>query len=63
MVMKVKEVIELLEENGWYYVRTRGDHHIYKKEGLPNLIVVPGNPNDDLKAGTINSILRGAGLK
>ena len=63
MVMKVKEVIELLEANGWYFVRTRGDHHIYKKDGHPNLVVVPGNPNDELKTGTALSILRGAGLK
>jgi predicted RNA binding protein YcfA (HicA-like mRNA interferase family) len=62
MVMKVKEVIALLEEYGWHYVRTRGDHHIYAKDGEKRLIVVPGKPNDDLREGTLMSILRGAGL-
>lgn len=63
MVKKVKEVISLLEENGWKKVRTRGDHHIFFKEGAKRPIVVPGNLNDDIKEGTYHSILRGAGLK
>ncbi|KAA6321135.1 hypothetical protein EZS27_029173, partial [termite gut metagenome] len=33
MSMKVKEVIKILEENGWVYQRTRGDHRIYYKKG------------------------------
>ena len=31
MSKKVWEVIELLEANGWQYLRTRGDHHKFKK--------------------------------
>jgi predicted RNA binding protein YcfA (HicA-like mRNA interferase family) len=58
MVMKVKEVINLLEEKGWEYQRTRGDHRIYYKKNARRPIVVPGNLNDDLKSGTQNSILR-----
>jgi predicted RNA binding protein YcfA (HicA-like mRNA interferase family) len=61
--MKVKAVIELLEQNGWKYIRTKGDHHIYFKQGARRPIVVPGNKNDDLKDGTLSSILREAGLK
>lgn len=63
MVMKVKAVIALLEENGWTLIRIRGDHRIYNREGAKRPIVVPGNLNDDLKDGTLNSILKGAGLK
>lgn len=63
MVKKVKAVIALLETNGWKYARTRGDHLIYKKEGEPRPIPVPGNLNDDLAIGTLKSILRQAGLK
>lgn len=61
--MKVKKVIELLEENGWRFIRTKGDHHIYFKEGARRPIVVPGKDSDDLKDGTLSSILREAGLK
>ena len=61
MTKKVKEVIVLLEKNGWTFVRIRGDHRIYYKEGAKRPIVVPGNLNDDLKDGTLNSILKEAG--
>lgn len=63
VTMKVKAVIALLEENGWAFVRMRGDHRIYYKKGAKRPIVVPGNFNDDLKDGTLSSILREAGLK
>ena len=63
MTKKVKEVIVLREKNGWTFVRIRGDHRIYDKEGAKRPIVVPGNLNDDLKDGTLNSILKEAGLK
>lgn len=63
MTKKVKEVIVLLEKNGWTFVRIRGDHRIYYKEGAKRPIVVPGNLNDDLKDGTLNSILKEAGIK
>lgn len=61
--MKVKEVIDLLEQNGWEYVRTRGDHRIYYKKGARRPIPIPGKLSDDLKYGTLGSILREAGLK
>ncbi len=32
--MKAKELIRLLEANGWVLLRTRGDHRIFKKEAL-----------------------------
>ena len=63
MTKKVKEGIDLLDENGWAFVRMRGDHRIYYKKGAKRPVVVPGNLNDDLKDGTLNSILKEAGLK
>lgn len=63
MTKKVKEVIALLEANGWKYDRTKGDHHVYYKKGAARPIVVPGNNNADLAEGTLKSILRAAGLK
>lgn len=62
MTKKVREVADLLEENGWCLVRIRGDHRIYQKVGVERPIVVPGNLNDDLAIGTLKSILRAAGL-
>ena len=62
LTKKVKEVADLLEENEWSLVRIKGDHRIYTKEGTRRPIVLPGNLNDDLAAGTLKSILREAGL-
>lgn len=59
---KVKAVKVLLEANGWKYSRTKGDHAIYRKEGAPRSIPIPGKDSDDVAIGTLKSILRQAGL-
>lgn len=61
--MKVREVTKFLKEDGWYMVRTRGSHQQYKHAEKPGLVTVPGTANDDLAPGTLNSILKQAGLK
>ncbi len=53
----------MLEQDGWYLVRTRGSHHQYKHLTKPGLVTVPGKPGDELAPGTLNSILKQAGLK
>lgn len=63
MKKTVKEVRLILESNGWKYIGTRGDHHKYYKDGARRPIIVPGKGNDDLAEGTLQSILREAGLK
>lgn len=61
--MKVRDLIKLIERDGWYRVRTKGSHHQYKHPAKPGLVTVPGNPGDDIAAGTLNNILKQAGLK
>ncbi|HEY9826878.1 MAG TPA: type II toxin-antitoxin system HicA family toxin [Stenomitos sp.] len=61
--MKVKEVIQLIEDDGWYLVRTKGSHRQYKHFTKAGLVTVPGKLSDDLAPGTLNSILKQAGLK
>ena len=61
--MKVRDVIRLLEADGWYLVRTRGSHHQYKHATKPGLVTLPGGGGDDLAPGTLNSIFKQAGLK
>ena len=63
MTKKVKEVCRLLEDNGWEYVGTRGDHHKYYKKGARRPIIIAGKASSDLAEGTYLSILREAGLK
>jgi predicted RNA binding protein YcfA (HicA-like mRNA interferase family) len=61
--MKVRNVIKLIEDNGWYLVRTRGSHRQYKHPTKVGLVTIPGKPNDDLAPGTLNSILKQADLR
>ena len=62
MNKKVRDVVELLEANGWSYSRTKGDHHVFTKEGARRNIVVPGRMNDDLYNPFVARILKEAGL-
>lgn len=61
--MKVKEVIKLLEEDGWSQVRQRGSHRQFKHSTKVGTVTVSGKPNVDLPPGTLNSVLKQAGLK
>jgi len=61
--MKVRDVIKMLEQDGWRLDRTRGSHRQYKHPTRPGLVTVPGKPGDDLGPGTFNSVLKQAGLK
>ncbi len=61
--MKIREVVRLIEDDGWYLVRTRGDHRQYKHPVKRGLVTVSGKLGDDVGKGTLNSILKQAGLK
>ncbi|MGH9990111.1 MAG: type II toxin-antitoxin system HicA family toxin [Nitrososphaera sp.] len=61
--MKVSEVLRMLQSEGWFLVATRGSHRQFKHSAKLGRVTVPGKPNDDLAPGTLNSILKQAGLK
>lgn len=61
--MKVREAIRMLEQDGWALVATRGSHRQYKHPSKTGRVTVAGKPADDLPPGTLNSILKQAGLK
>ncbi len=61
--MKVRDAIKLIEEGGWFLVRTRGSHRDFKHPTKPGLVTIAGNPGVDIPKGTLNSILKQAGLK
>lgn len=61
--MKVKEIIKLLEKDGWYLARTKGSHRQFKHETKFGTVTVAGKESLDVPPGTLNSILKQAGLK
>ncbi|MGL4942418.1 MAG: type II toxin-antitoxin system HicA family toxin [Thermoguttaceae bacterium] len=62
--MTVREVVRLLQNDGWVEVngRTRGSHRQYVHPTKQGKVTVPHH-NGDIAPGTLNSILRQAGLK
>jgi predicted RNA binding protein YcfA (HicA-like mRNA interferase family) len=58
--MKVREIIRLLEQDGWHQVRQRGSHRQFKHPTKEGLVTVAGKPGDDLAPGTLNSVLKQA---
>ena len=61
--MKVRDVVKMIEEDGWYLVRSRGSHHQYKHLIKPGRVTIAGHPNHDLAPGTLDSVLKQAQLK
>ncbi len=61
--MKVRDIIKMIEDDGWYIVATRGSHRQYKHPTKLGRVTIAGNPNDDVATGTLNSILKQARLK
>lgn len=61
--MKVREVIRLIESNGWVQVRQRGSHRQVKHATRPGTVTVAGNDSQDLPPGTLNSVLKQAGIR
>lgn len=61
--MKVRDVLELLADDGWQLVVTRGSHRQLKHPTKPGRVTVAGKRSDDLHPKTAASILRQAGLK
>jgi predicted RNA binding protein YcfA (HicA-like mRNA interferase family) len=61
--MKVREVIRVIEQDGWYVVATKGSHRQYKHPAKTGRVTIAGHPGHDMAPGTLNSVLKQAGLK
>lgn len=63
ILMKVNDVIRMLEAQGWQIVKTRGSHRQFKHPTKPGKVTVSGKLSVDVPPGTLNSMLKQAGLK
>ena len=61
--MKVKEIIRLIENDGWFQVRQKGSHRQFNHTSKKGTVTVAGKPGDDLAKGTEKSILTQAELR
>jgi predicted RNA binding protein YcfA (HicA-like mRNA interferase family) len=60
--MKSKDLIRVIEEDGWELVRVKGSHHQFKHPTKSGLVTIP-HPKKDLPSGTVVNIKRQAGLR
>jgi predicted RNA binding protein YcfA (HicA-like mRNA interferase family) len=58
--MKVRDVIKLIEEDGWYHIKTEGDHRQFKHSTKCGRVTIAGHPSKEVPRGTLLSILRQA---
>ena len=61
--MKVRAIIKLLQADGWRRIKAKGGHRQFKHPRKTGRVTIAGKPSDDLAPGTMNSILKQAGLK
>jgi predicted RNA binding protein YcfA (HicA-like mRNA interferase family) len=61
--VKVKDVIKKIEKDGWFIVRIKGSHRQFKHKTKKGLVTIAGKLNSELAPGTLNSVLKQAGLR
>lgn len=57
-----REVIKILESDGWFEVRAEGSHHHFRHDTKKGTVTVP-HPKKDLPFGTVKNIFSLAGIK
>jgi predicted RNA binding protein YcfA (HicA-like mRNA interferase family) len=57
-----REILRLLQDDGWYEVNCEGDHHQFKHPTKPGRVTLP-HPKKDLGKRVVGSIFRQAGWK
>jgi predicted RNA binding protein YcfA (HicA-like mRNA interferase family) len=61
--MKVRDVIRMVKQDGWYEVAQRGGHRQFKHPSKLGKVKIAGHPSADMNQGTYNNIFKSAGLK
>lgn len=61
--MKVSDLLSLIGQDGWLLVRQRGSHRQFHHPVKSGTVTVAGKPSIEVPRGTLNSVLKQAGLK
>jgi predicted RNA binding protein YcfA (HicA-like mRNA interferase family) len=62
MNLSAKNLIHILEENGFNFKRAKGSHRLYYNSITNKTVVVPMHGKKDLPKGTFSAILKQAGI-
>lgn len=60
--MKHRDIIKIIEADGWYWKRSNGSHAIYKHPTKSGSVVVAYHGKKDVPEGTVKNIFKQAGL-
>ena len=61
--MKVRDVIRMVERDGWYHVKTRGSHRQYKHPVKRGKVTIAGHPSIEMAPGTFRGIMKQAQMR
>ena len=61
-VFSGKELCRLLSQHGFQQVRQRGSHAVMQKRTDSSTVTVPVPMHDEIRIGTLQSIIRQSGL-
>jgi predicted RNA binding protein YcfA (HicA-like mRNA interferase family) len=63
MAVKVRDVIKLVERDGWVLRNHQGSHRQYKHPVKPGKVTIAGHSSMEMAPKTLKSVLEQAGLK
>jgi predicted RNA binding protein YcfA (HicA-like mRNA interferase family) len=61
--MKVRALLKLIGDDGWFQVARKGSHRQFKHPVKQGRVTVAGHPSQEMDKGTFSNILKQAGLK
>ncbi len=61
--MKFRELLQILEKDGWYLIRTKGSHRQYKHPSKLGTVTLAGKASADVPIGTLKNILKQAKIE
>lgn len=61
--MTAKNLEKHIESAGWFFVRQKGSHKIYKHKSIKGIVIIPFHGKKDIPIGTLKSILKKAGIQ
>ena len=61
--MKVKELIDIIETDGWFLDRIKGSHRQFKHNVKKGTVTIAGKLSIEMPKGTVISVLKQAKLR